>query len=67
MNWSLPGEAVTPAMVEALPPRTSWQPRWHRRVMDPAVRTDRFTVLEGNLQNAMNYLLGITIQRLPRS
>src|SRR5438445_8816189 len=26
------------------------------------VRTDRFTVLEGNLQIAMNSLLGITIQ-----
>jgi hypothetical protein len=26
------------------------------------VRTDRFTVLEGNLQNIMNCLLGITIQ-----
>src|SRR5207244_9220640 len=26
------------------------------------VRIDRFTVLEGNLQNAMNCLLGITIQ-----
>jgi hypothetical protein len=26
------------------------------------VRTDRFTVLEGNLQNAMNCLLGVTIQ-----
>jgi hypothetical protein len=26
------------------------------------VRTDRFTVLEGNLQNTMNCLLGVTIQ-----
>ena len=26
------------------------------------VRTDRFTVLEGNVQNVMNCLLGLTVQ-----
>jgi cytochrome c553 len=61
-----PGGDVTPDMVELLTATHFW-----RNAPDGTgesdgnpdeVRTDRFTVLEGSLQVAMNCLLGVTIQ-----
>jgi hypothetical protein len=62
----VPGDDVTPAMVEPL-----IATHFLRNAPDGSgesdgnpdeVRTDRMTVLEGNLQNVMNCLLGVTIQ-----
>jgi hypothetical protein len=61
-----PGSDVRPEMVEALTAT-----HFLRNALDGTgesdgnpdeVRTDRFTVLEGNVQNTVNCLLGLTIQ-----
>lgn len=61
-----PGMDVTPAMVEALTAthflRNAPDGTGESDGNPDEVRTDRFTVLEGNIQNLMNSLLGITIQ-----
>jgi hypothetical protein len=61
-----PGGDVTPGMVEALTAthflRNAPDGTGESDGNPDEVRTDRFTVLEGNLQNAMNCLLGVTIQ-----
>lgn len=61
-----PGGDVTPAMVEALTAthflRNAPDGTGESDGNPDERRTDRFTVLEGNLQNVMNCLLGITIQ-----
>jgi hypothetical protein len=57
---------VTPAMVESLTAthflRNAPDGTGESDGNPDEVRTDRFTVLEGNLQNAMSCLLGVTIQ-----
>ncbi|MCE9561357.1 MAG: DUF1549 and DUF1553 domain-containing protein [Planctomycetes bacterium] len=61
-----PGGDVTPAMVEALTAthfiRNAPDGTGESDGNPDEVRTDRFTVLEGNVQNVMNSLLGITVQ-----
>jgi hypothetical protein len=61
-----PNGDVTPAMVEALTAthflRNAPDGTGESDGNPDEVRTDRFTVLEGTLQNAMNCLLGVTIQ-----
>jgi hypothetical protein len=61
-----PGGDVTPGMVEALTAthflRNAPDGTGESDGNPDEVRTDRFTVLEGTLQNAMNCLLGVTIQ-----
>ncbi len=62
----VPGGDVTPAMVELLTAthflRNAPDGSGESDGNPDEVRTDRFTVLEGNLQIAMNCLLGLTIQ-----
>ncbi|MCE9533418.1 MAG: DUF1549 and DUF1553 domain-containing protein [Planctomycetes bacterium] len=62
----VPGREMTPAMVEALTAthflRNAPDGTGESDGNPDEVRTDRFTVLEGNVQNIMNCLLGITIQ-----
>jgi hypothetical protein len=62
----VPGGDVTPAMVEALTAthflRNAPDGSGESDGNPDEVRTDRLTVLEGNLQNVMNCLLGVTIQ-----
>jgi cytochrome c553 len=62
----VPGGDVTPAMVEGLTAthflRNAPDGTAESDGNPDEVRTDRFTVLEGNLQNTMNCLLGLTIQ-----
>lgn len=61
-----PGGDVTPAMVEALTAthflRNAPDGTGESDGNPDEVRTDRFTVLEGNVQNLMNCLLGVTVQ-----
>jgi hypothetical protein len=61
-----PGGDVTPGMVEALTAthflRNAPDGSGESDGNPDEVRTDRLTVLEGNLQNLMNCLLGVTIQ-----
>jgi hypothetical protein len=61
-----PGADVTPAMVEALVAthflRNAPDGTGESDGNPDEVRTDRFTVLEGNVQNVMNCLLGVTVQ-----
>jgi hypothetical protein len=62
----VPGGDVTPAMVEALTAthflRNAPDGTGESDGNPDEVRTDRFTVLEGNVQNLMNCLLGLTVQ-----
>jgi hypothetical protein len=62
----VPGREVTPQMVEPLIAthflRNAPDGTGESDGNPDEQRTDRFTVLEGNLQNVMNCLLGITIQ-----
>jgi hypothetical protein len=62
----VPGGDVTPAMVEALVAthflRNAPDGSGESDGNPDEVRTDRFTVLEGNIQNMVNCLLGLTIQ-----
>ncbi len=62
----IPGRDVTPAMVKALTAthflRNAPDGTGESDGNPDEVRTDRFTVLEGNVQNIMNCLLGVTIQ-----
>ena len=62
----IPGRDVTPAMVEALTAthflRNAPDGSGESDGNPDEVRIDRYTVIEGNLQNAMNCLLGVTIQ-----
>ncbi|VTR95306.1 Uncharacterized protein OS=Planctomyces maris DSM 8797 GN=PM8797T_30072 PE=4 SV=1: PSCyt2: PSD1: PSD1 [Gemmata massiliana] len=61
-----PGGDVTPAMVDALTAthflRNAPDGTGESDGNPDEVRTDRFTVLEGNVQNLMNCLLGLTVQ-----
>ena len=61
-----PGGDVTPEMVEALTAthflRNAPDGTGESDGNPDEVRTDRFTVLEGNVQNLMNGLLGVTVQ-----
>lgn len=61
-----PTADVTPAMVEALTAthflRNAPDGSGESDGNPDEVRTDRFTVLEGNVQNLMNCLLGLTVQ-----
>ena len=61
-----PGGDVTPAMAEALTAthfiRNAPDGTGESDGNPDEVRTDRFTVLEGNVQNVMNCLLGVTVQ-----
>lgn len=61
-----PGGDVTPEMVEALIAthflRNAPDGTGESDGNPDEVRTDRFTVLEGNIQNTVNCLLGLTIQ-----
>jgi hypothetical protein len=61
-----PGGDVTPAMVEPLTAthflRNAPDGTGESDGNPDEVRTDRFTVLEGNVQNLMNCLLGLTVQ-----
>jgi hypothetical protein len=61
-----PDGDVTPGMVEALTAthflRNAPDGTGESDGNPDEVRTDRFTVLEGNLQNVMSCLLGVTIQ-----
>src|SRR5262245_58030342 len=61
-----PNGDVTPAMVEALTAthflRNAPDGTGESDGNPDEVRTDRFTVLEGNLQNVVNCLLGVTVQ-----
>jgi hypothetical protein len=61
-----PGGDVTPAMVEALTAthflRNAPDGTGESDGNPDEVRVDRFSVLEGNLQNVMNCLLGVTVQ-----
>jgi Protein of unknown function (DUF1553)/Protein of unknown function (DUF1549) len=61
-----PGGDVTPAMVEALTAthflRNAPDGTGESDGNPDEVRTDRLTVLEGNVQNVMNCLLGLTVQ-----
>ena len=61
-----PGGDVTPTMVEALTAthflRNAPDGTGESDGNPDEVRTDRFTVLEGNVQNFMNCLLGLTVQ-----
>ncbi len=62
----VPGGDVTPAMVEALTAthflRNAPDGTAESDGNPDEVRTDRYTVLEGNVQNLMNCLLGLTVQ-----
>src|SRR5262249_42168733 len=68
MSWPgmSPAEGLPPAMPDPLtaPPflRTAPDGTGESDGNPDEVRPDRFTVLEGNLQNVMNCLLGIPIQ-----
>ncbi|HEV3255827.1 MAG TPA: DUF1549 and DUF1553 domain-containing protein [Gemmataceae bacterium] len=66
MAGYVPGGDVTPAMVELLTAthflRNAQDGTGESDGNPDEVRTDRFSVLEGNLQITMNCLLGITIQ-----
>ncbi|HJZ56660.1 MAG TPA: DUF1549 and DUF1553 domain-containing protein, partial [Gemmataceae bacterium] len=61
-----PGGDVTPDMVEGLTAthflRNAPDGTGESDGNPDEVRTDRFTVLEGNVQNVMNCLLGVTVQ-----
>jgi Protein of unknown function (DUF1553)/Protein of unknown function (DUF1549) len=61
-----PDGDVTPEMVEALTAthflRNAPDGTGESDGNPDEVRTDRFTVLEGNIQNVMNCLLGVTVQ-----
>jgi hypothetical protein len=61
-----PGGDVTPAMVDRLVAthfiRNAPDGTGESDGNPDEVRTDRYTVLEGNLQNVMNCLLGLTVQ-----
>jgi len=61
-----PGGDVTPAMVEPLTAthflRNAPDGTGESDGNPDEVRTDRFTVLEGNMQNLVNCLLGLTVQ-----
>ena len=61
-----PGGDITPAMVDALTAthflRNAPDGTGESDGNPDEVRTDRFTVLEGNIQNMVNSLLGLTIQ-----
>ncbi|WP_020468809.1 DUF1549 and DUF1553 domain-containing protein [Zavarzinella formosa] len=61
-----PGGDVTPAMVDALTAthfiRNAPDGTGESDGNPDEVRTDRFTVLEGNVQNVMNNLFGLTVQ-----
>ncbi|OWK37501.1 hypothetical protein FRUB_06621 [Fimbriiglobus ruber] len=61
-----PGGDVTPNMVEALTAthflRNAPDGTGESDGNPDEVRTDRLTVLEGNVQNVMNCLLGVTVQ-----
>ncbi len=61
-----PGGDVTPQMVEALTAthflRNAPDGTGESDGNPDEVRTDRLTVLEGNVQNIMNCLLGVTVQ-----
>jgi hypothetical protein len=61
-----PGGDITPAMVDALTAthflRNAPDGTGESDGNPDEVRTDRFTVLEGNIQNVVNSLLGLTIQ-----
>ncbi|HEX4609084.1 MAG TPA: DUF1549 and DUF1553 domain-containing protein, partial [Urbifossiella sp.] len=61
-----PGGDVTPAMVDPLTAthflRNAPDGTGESDGNPDEVRTDRFTVLEGNVQNLMNCLLGLTVQ-----
>ena len=61
-----PNGDVTPAMVESLTAthflRNAPDGTGESDGNPDEVRTDRFTVLEGNVQNVMNCLLGVTVQ-----
>jgi hypothetical protein len=61
-----PGSDVTPRMVESLVAthflRNAPDGTTESDGNPDEVRTDRFTVLEGNIQNIMNCLLGVTVQ-----
>jgi hypothetical protein len=61
-----PGRDITPAMVEALTAthfiRNAPDGTGESDGNPDEVRTDRLTVLEGNVQNVMNCLLGLTVQ-----
>ncbi|MBN9117974.1 MAG: DUF1553 domain-containing protein [Planctomycetes bacterium] len=62
----VPGGDVTPQMVEALTAthflRNAPDGTGESDGNPDEVRTDRFTVLEGNVQNLVNCLLGVTVQ-----
>jgi len=62
----VPGGDVTPDMVELLTAthflRNAPDGTGESDGNPDEVRTDRFTVLEGNLQNVMNCLVGLTVQ-----
>ncbi|MBN9518298.1 DUF1553 domain-containing protein [bacterium] len=62
----VPGGDVTPAMVEPLTAthflRNAPDGTGESDGNPDEVRTDRFTVLEGNVQNLVNCLLGLTVQ-----
>jgi Protein of unknown function (DUF1553)/Protein of unknown function (DUF1549) len=62
----VPGGDVTPAMIEALTAthflRNAPDGTGESDGNPDEVRTDRFSVLEGNVQNVMNCLLGVTVQ-----
>jgi hypothetical protein len=62
----VPGSDVTPDMVELLTAthflRNAPDGTGESDGNPDEVRTDRFTVLEGNVQNLMNCLLGLTVQ-----
>jgi hypothetical protein len=62
----VPGGEITPTMVELLTAthflRNAPDGTGESDGNPDEVRTDRFTVLEGNLQNVMTCLLGLTIQ-----
>jgi hypothetical protein len=64
-GYALDGD-VTPAMVDALTAthflRNAPDGTGESDGNPDEVRTDRFTVLEGNVQNLMNCLLGVTVQ-----
>src|SRR5579885_1162681 len=61
-----PGEDVPPAMVEGLTAthflRNAPDGTGESDGNPDEVRTDRFSVLEGNVQNVLNCLLGLTVQ-----
>jgi hypothetical protein len=66
MSGYAPGNDVTPEMIELLTAthfiRNAPDGTGESDGNPDEVRIDRYTVLEGNLQNVMNCLLGITVQ-----